>query len=347
MVSFADIFGQDHAVAFLRAALSSGRLPHGMIFAGKTGVGKATTAAALAAAFLCHNPGPSLDPCGRCPSCCGMKAGAHPDYHLVTKELIRTYGSNDKSKAISMTIDVIRTALLEPAGLTAMLNHGKVFIVEQAETMGAPAQNALLKTLEEPPGKTLIILLSDQPESLLPTIRSRTQVVRFANLERSLVEKELTRRGFDAKRATLAAGLADGSLGLAIQWLNDGVADSALELIRRMDRILTGGASAQDAAEDLPNWLKSAAEDYAKRQLAADPLSSKDQHTRTALSIYLRITARRVAQALTATQDGLRQSTLCDVIEALSRAEQYLDMNINTALLLQQVANVLQRSLAA
>jgi DNA polymerase-3 subunit delta' len=276
-----------------------------------------------------------------------MAHGNHPDYHIITKELIRNHDKTGKSKGIELSVKVIRPELIEPANRKPMLNHGKVFVVEEAELMNPAAQNALLKTLEEPLGPTLIILLSDQPESLLPTIRSRAQVVRFANLDRKLIEEQLAARGIDPKRAVLAAGLADGSLGLAIQWLEDGVADGALDLVRRIDRLLASGPSAQDAAGELPEWFKSAAEAYAKKQLDRDPLGSKDQATRAGLSLYLRLAARRLAQLLPQNADPERQSDLCDAIEAMARAEQYLDANVNVSLVFQQLAATLGRSLAA
>jgi DNA polymerase-3 subunit delta' len=320
MLTFDAILGQSAAIDLLRRALAAGRLPHGLIFSGKTGVGKATTAAALGAAFLCHHPAEAR-PCGRCESCRGMLHGNHPDYHVITKELIRNYDKQGKSKAIDLSVKVIRPELIEPANRKPMLNHGKVFVVEQAELMNPAAQNALLKTLEEPLGPTLITLLSDQPESLLPTIRSRAQVVRFANLDRKLIEEQLAQRGVEPARAALAAGLADGSLGLAIQWLADGVADGAVDLVRRLDRVLSGGPQAAEAADDLPDWFKSAAEAFAKRQLDRDPLASKDQATRAGLALYLQIAARRFAQLLPQQGDPARQSALCDAIDALARAE--------------------------
>src|SRR4030095_13829874 len=101
--------------------------------------------------------------------------------------------------------------------------RGKAFVIEQAELMTAGAQNAMLKTLEEPSQRTSIILLTDQPGCLLPTIRSRCQFVRFAPLPVDLVRKELEKRGIDKKTAQSASQLSDGSLGIALKWIADGV----------------------------------------------------------------------------------------------------------------------------
>src|SRR4029450_13843365 len=104
-----------------------------------------------------------------------------------------------------------------------MMGRGRVFIVDEADTMNAAAQNSLLKTLEEPFGRTLIILLTDQPGCLLPTIRSRAQTVAFHALDSTIVTKQLALRGIDTSTARRAAELAEGSLGITLKWIEDGV----------------------------------------------------------------------------------------------------------------------------
>ena len=99
MLGLNDIFGQEAAVDMVRRALNADRLPHGLIFAGPAGVGKATTAQALGAAFLCDTPKGELA-CGKCASCVVMEAGNHPDFHVITKELIRYHDKTGKSKGI-------------------------------------------------------------------------------------------------------------------------------------------------------------------------------------------------------------------------------------------------------
>src|SRR5207244_10003726 len=146
------------------------RMPHAMLFAGPVGVGKATTARALGALWLCGNPQGDA-PCGKCESCRLFDAGNHPDYHVILKELIRYHDRTGTSKGIDLSIHVIVPELLDKAALKSALGRGKVFVIEQAELLNSSAANAMLKTLEEPPGRTIIILLTDQPELLLPTIK--------------------------------------------------------------------------------------------------------------------------------------------------------------------------------
>ena len=121
--------------------------------------------------------------------------------------------------------------------------------------MNAQAQNSMLKTLEEPAGRTLIILLTDQANALLPTIRSRCQMVRFALMDEPRVRQELARRGIDAAVAADAAVLSRGSLGVALKWIEDGVVAPARELTAMLDRHFR-----QAAVDDLPGWFKNAAD---------------------------------------------------------------------------------------
>ncbi len=327
-----DIFGQNSAIDTLTRAYLADRVPHGLIFAGPTGVGKGTTAKALATLFLCEKPKKS-EPCGKCDSCRVMESGNHPDYHVIYKELIRVYDKTGKSKGTTLSINVIRPELIGPAAHKSAMGVGKVFVVEQADLMEAPAQNSMLKTLEEPSGRTLIILLTDSPGYLLPTIRSRCQIIRFGPLDRATVARELAARKIDPATAKDAAALADGSLGVSLKWIEDGVVGPARELTGIIDSFLAG----REGSVDLPAWFKKAAEDYAEKQLERDELSSKDQATREAYALYLKIAADRCRSKL-AGASAAQADRLCGAIESIVRAEGYLDSNVNASLVFQQLA---------
>src|SRR5690606_4650358 len=120
-------------------------------------------------------------------------AWPHPDLHVVTKELARY--SEDRStrerKLTQIPVDVLRTELIEPVYRAAQMGHGKVFIVDEAELLNDAGQNAMLKTLEEPPAGTTIILVTSIQDRLLPTIRSRCQRVAFVPLPDSVVSRWL------------------------------------------------------------------------------------------------------------------------------------------------------------
>jgi DNA polymerase III delta' subunit len=360
---FSDIFGQDAALDWLAKAYRADRLPHGLVFAGPAGVGKATTARALGQVFLCERPVVGLPgtgstgprPCGACDSCRVFESGNHPDWHVVTKELIRFHDKTGKSKGIDLSIHVIRPELVEKAAHKPAMGRGKVFVVEQADTMNAPAQNALLKTLEEPAGRTLIVLVTDQPDALLPTIRSRCQTLRFAALDAKRSAAELVKRGVAPDVAARAAAYANGSLGTALKWVQD-------EVVPRADELTTtlGGLFAGRPPIDLPGWLKAAADAYAKKQVERDELGSEDQARREGIGLYLYLAGeacrRRMAtladraaatdpsaDGRTAGVDEAGLDQACAIVDALRLAETYLEANVNVALVFQQLAATLER----
>jgi DNA polymerase-3 subunit delta' len=331
MHNFTEILGQNAAIEPLQRAMRLDRLPHGLIFAGPNGVGKQTTAAALGKLFLCEKP-KGEKACGTCQSCKLFDAGNHPDYHLVYRQLARL--EREKIKAMELSIDVIRQFLVGPANLKSAMGRGKFFVVQEAELLNAAAQNGMLKTLEEPAGRTAIVLLTDQPESLLATIRSRCQVIRFAPLPSEIILKKLAERGIDAATAKAAAELSERSLGKAIQWIEDGVIDAARELYQML-------AAPSHTSGDLASWYSRAAENYATKQLERDELASKDQATREGLTVYLHLTAQYFQKQLT---DPATNEHACKGIEAISHAEMFLDANVNVPIVLAQLAMAITSS---
>jgi DNA polymerase-3 subunit delta' len=290
----------------------------------------------LAALFLCHAP-QDAEPCGRCDACRLIEAGTHPDLASVYRQLRRIEKKDAVAKDLS--VDVIRQYLLGPASLKPAMGHGRVFVVEEAELMNAAAQNSLLKTLEEPFGRTLIVLLSDAPESLLPTIRSRTQVVRFGALPAETVLLGLAARGVDPATARQAAELSEGSLGTALRWVEDGVVGAGAELIRQIDQLLAGRP-----AGDLADWFKTASEAYAKRQQERDENASLDQAKREGISVYLRIAAQRYRRVLRESDDAAELDVACTALETIARADDYLEGNVNIPIVLQQLGVRLART---
>jgi DNA polymerase-3 subunit delta' len=338
---FKNIQGQQDAIHWLTRAYQSDRLSHGLIFAGPKGIGKATTATALAALFLCHHPDTkTATPCGQCDSCRLLAAGNHPDFAIVYRQLRRLEKKDAVAKDLS--VDVIRQYLVAPANLKPALGHGKVFLIEEAELMNAAAQNSLLKTLEEPFGRTLIVLLSDQAQSLLPTIQSRTQTVRFHALDPKLVAAELVTRGADPVTAQFAADLSEGSIGLALDWIRGDVIPAARELTRQIDDLLAGRAP-----DTLADWFKAACEAYAKKQTEQDANASLDQGKREGLSLYFRIAAQRFRRVLRESTNANTLDQACSALEAIAQADDYLDANVNIPLISQHLAQTLIRLTAA
>ena len=158
---------QERVVALLRGAIERNRVPHAYLFSGPVGAPLVDTAIALAAALNCQVA--KGGGCGECDSCAKIIGGIHPD--VVT--LVREGAAN------IVPIESVRSQVLGRIGLPPHEADVRVFIVEEATAMAPPAANALLKTLEEPPPRTLFVLCTTAPEQLLPTIRSRCQRVRF------------------------------------------------------------------------------------------------------------------------------------------------------------------------
>jgi len=160
--------GQERVVAQLRRAIERDRVPHAYLFSGPRGAPLYDTAIALAMAMCCQRA--RGEGCGECDACAKIATGIHPDVITLVRE----------GAAQIVPIENIRTQVIARMGLSPHEGEVRVFIVEEATSLAPPAANALLKTLEEPPARTLFVMCTTAPEQLLPTIRSRCQRVRFA-----------------------------------------------------------------------------------------------------------------------------------------------------------------------
>jgi DNA polymerase-3 subunit delta' len=203
-MSFADIVGHPTQVEFLRRVAASGRLAHALLLAGPTGVGKRLVADRFAAVLLCDEHGD--DACGVCPGCRQFAAGSHPDLFVVSVPRDKREIPIDKARELNQFLR------LQP-----LRGERKVALVDDAHRMNLAAQNALLKGLEEPPAGSLVILVANNADALLPTIRSRCQRVLFAPLSEAEVASILEHRaGLARAEAEALAAAADGSPGRAL-----------------------------------------------------------------------------------------------------------------------------------
>ena len=207
---FSDILGQSAVLAMLRESEVEGTLHHALAFVGPEGVGKRTVALALAARLLCTSPIDG-ESCGVCESCHQVAAGSHPDVHRE-RLLPLEKGDGFHSQMLIEQAHEIQRFL----GGRALGGGKKIAIVEDAHALNEPAQNALLKTLEEPPRNSLIVLVCHNVSRLLPTVRSRCQRVAFAPLDRATVETILRERlGQSETDARLIATYSQGSVAFA------------------------------------------------------------------------------------------------------------------------------------
>lgn len=166
---FSSIIGQAKAINLLTRALNGNRLAHGYLFVGPEGIGKATTARALAACLFCRRAQLASSPCGHCGGCLKFTSGNHPDF-----QIIRPQGAGIRIQQIRE----LKKSLSFPPFEAEM----RVVIIEEAQTMGREAGNSLLKILEEPPPNNLLLLVAADSEPLLETIISRCQVIPFMPL---------------------------------------------------------------------------------------------------------------------------------------------------------------------
>lgn len=219
------LLGHDPILDRFRRTIRAGRLASTFLFVGPPGIGKKLFALRLAQGLLCERrPEEALDPCGACPSCAQVLAGTHPDIHVVGKPADR---NNIPIKLLIGEDDTRnREGLCYDISLKAFSGRRKIGIIDDADYLGtgeATSANCLLKTLEEPPPKSLLILIGTSEQRQLPTIRSRCQVVRFSPLVESDVAGLLLSTGEcnDENVARKAAALSSGSLAKAIQWCDE------------------------------------------------------------------------------------------------------------------------------
>jgi DNA polymerase-3 subunit delta' len=270
-----EIRGHERVLGILVRALERGRLPPSLLLAGPEGVGKKTVALAVAQAILCERA-PIAEPCGECRTCRRVAAGLepsklealrgeadrHPDEDVwrnfrVHPDLVLAEGwkltKTGRPRAEpEIRVDQVRDLIAEIAA-TPFEAQRRVFVIDDAHTMNDSAQNALLKSLEEPPRRSHILLVTAAPLGLRQTIRSRCQLVRFGPLPRGTVEAVLRQRGgLSEDEARLRASLADGSLGAALEFESEQygrIRLALLELLEQLDDL--GELARMEAAEQL------------------------------------------------------------------------------------------------
>jgi DNA polymerase-3 subunit delta' len=220
-VTLAAVFGQQRAIDALRSALKTGAVHHAYVFAGPEGVGKELTAIGFVQGLMCREK-PNQG-CGECSTCARISRRTHPDVTWVMPQeemIARGLASRSEfSNAPSREIRVEQIRMLqERLALRPLEGMRKAAIIASAEKMNTQAQNAFLKTLEEPPSGSVLILIASSPERLLATIRSRCSKVHFGPLPTDFIAGKIqAERELDPASAQLAAVMAAGSLSRALQ----------------------------------------------------------------------------------------------------------------------------------
>ncbi len=258
---FRQITGHRHLLELTARAATRGTLPPSLIFAGPEGVGKRMGAMALAQLMNClalAKTGGS-DACGECAACKRIARGVHADVLLI-----------EPGDTGAIKIDQVRDAI-ERSAYRPFEGRRRVVIVDDAESLNSEAQNALLKTLEEPPAASTFVLVTSRPDTLLPTVLSRCQRLRFGRLSPAEVAAVLIREHkYEESDAHAAASLSDGSIGRALEGATDefvDARDAATSLLdsvasssdprRRLNgaKALTGSARGGSDREELARRL--------------------------------------------------------------------------------------------
>ena len=223
-MSWQNIEGHDTTVGHFRRALSRERLASSFLFVGPAGIGKRTFALRFAKALLCDvNDEAMMEPCGTCSSCKQVDAETHPDIIAVAKPKDRAYLPIDL--LIGDKEHRMRQGLCHDISLKPFKGGRKIAIIDDADLLNVEGANALLKTLEEPPPRSVLILIGTSPARQLPTIRSRCQTIRFDPLSPEIISKLLLQQEVVStpEEAARIAERAEGSLETAIE-----LADPAL-----------------------------------------------------------------------------------------------------------------------
>lgn len=202
MKDWDNIVGNEQLKEYFLNAVSTGNLAHSYLITGEDGMGKMTIAKCFARTILCESN--EIRPCGMCHSCKQMESGNHPDVIFVTHEKPNTIG-----------VDDIRTGLVNDILIKPYSSKYKIYIVDEAEKMSVQAQNALLKTIEEPPAYGIVLLLTSNIESSLPTILSRCMILNMKPVNNEQITDYLRRKGIEQSRIDTALLFAQGNIGRA------------------------------------------------------------------------------------------------------------------------------------
>lgn len=299
--------------------MTSDRLPHAYIFHGPEGVGKHTLALEFARMLLCSSPASTRpdneyadeadtswrDACGACEDCRLITAGTHPDMQEVQKTLNRYHSDPTvrARKAIDLGVDVVRQFIIDRAGDRPARGRARVFVVLDADQMSTAAQNALLKTLEEPPGASFLVLISRSLDRLLPTTRSRCQPVPFVSLPRGFVADVLRERlpDLDDAQRRFLAEHSDGRLGVALRHAASGLLEIRPRLFETVAGLGAAGPSEfakviQDDAGRLADVFIQEMVDAGEIDRAAE--ASKTEPTRRGLMDVLALVSGLLRDAI-------------------------------------------------
>jgi DNA polymerase-3 subunit delta' len=338
-VSWERVCGHDAQIDAFDRAVRRGRLAHAYLFVGPAGVGKRLFARALARALLCEGGGDRLGACGQCSACTLVDANTHPDFFAVA----RPEDSNE------LPIEVMRE-LCRGFALTSSRGRGKVCVLDDADDLNEASANCFLKTLEEPPPRSVFILVGTGSERQLPTIVSRCQVVRFAPLPEPTVIEIL--KGQELPEPALIprlARLSGGSPGQALA-----LADPELWAFRAqlLDRLLGERPDTVALARDWMHFVEEAGKESGpQRRRAALVLRLVIEFFKDALAVSLggapKLAEAEELQRLQGVAARLSPEQLSAVLERCLEGDQQIDRYVQLVLILEALLDALGPLLVA
>ena len=229
MGSFKDVVGHKDILKYISSAVENNRVSHAYILNGERGSGKKMLANLFAMTLLCETG--DNEPCGKCHSCKQAESGNHPDIIRVSHE-----------KPNSISVDDIRTQVNNTVDIKPYQGPYKVYIIPQADMMTPQAQNAILKTIEEPPSYAVFLLLTENAETLLPTINSRCVMLKLRNIKDTLIKKYLMENlEIPDYKADMCTAFAQGNMGRAIMLANSDhfneIREEAVQLLKHISEM--------------------------------------------------------------------------------------------------------------
>lgn len=319
------------------SALGTGRLAHAYLFVGPSGVGKKRFAVELAKRLLCEGASSALVACGACAACHLVDAQTHPDLIVAGKAIDRQEFQLEKMR------EVIRQLGLRPSR-----GRHRITIIDDANDFNEESANCFLKTLEEPPPGSLLILIGTEAAFQLPTIRSRCQVITFAALSDDLVREALSGQSIDEDRANQLVRLAAGSPGLAVA-MSDPALWSARQVL--IDTLLQARPDAQKLAKAWMEWVEAAGKDGSlQRPRALQLLHLAIDVLRLALarslgSQHMLCDADEIP-VLQQLAEKLGADELLERIDRVIDAEWQVDRRVQLILVIEAVADAITRDSA-
>ncbi len=354
-MSLKDIYCQDRAIEVFQKALACDRLGHAYIFGGLEGVGKFKTAFEWAKVLLCENRLQEqgfFDSCGKCRSCKLFEQQSHPDFHHVYKEL---YAFTEKGKSsnktpVQMPVDVIREFLLDKVAGKPAIGNYSIYVISETEKLNAASQNAMLKVLEEPPGYCILILLCTSMDKLLPTTRSRCQLVRFNSIDENIIAERLANEGIEDEQAKFWARFCQGSLGNSIVWSGLGAYEFKCDIVKKIcisDKrdigdivdLITDNASTISGkwSEMEPQTSKSDLNRRVQKAVIEVFASVYRDCSKISMGIKERLINSDQIPDIRKLKDRLEPENCCEKVEKCYKALKWVDSNVNERLIYERL----------